>query len=108
MDGINGGNDSTIPNPMFESKNDKESHTVPKVTEENNNSSTKKENGISSNALREKWIMIQQYTHLVPLIISMAIVVAVLQIPTILYYTDPPSAEVTLFDNIDLESCSVS
>lgn len=42
------------------------------------------------------------------LIILMCIVVAILQIPTILYYIDPPSADATLFDNINLESCSVS
>ena len=43
------------------------------------------------------------------LIILMCIVVVTLQIPTILYYTKLPSAEVSLlYDNIDLESCSVS
>ena len=43
------------------------------------------------------------------LIILMCIVVVTLQIPTILYYTELPSVDVSLlFDNIDLESCSVS
>lgn len=43
------------------------------------------------------------------LIILMCIVVVTLQIPTMLYYTKPPSADVTLlFDNVDLESCTVS
>ena len=43
------------------------------------------------------------------LIILMCIVVVTLQIPTMLYYTKPPSADITsLFDNVDLESCTVS
>ena len=115
MVSVNCDSDSTIPNPMFESKNDEEIHTVPhspvlesKVAEESISSPAKKEKSKFNNALRRKCMMMQQYTHLMPLIIPMAVVVAILQIPTILYYTDPPSAEVALFDNIDLESCSVS
>ena len=111
MVSVNCDSDSTIPNPMFKSKNDEETHTVPhspvlesKVAEESISSPAKKE---KVNIIR-KCMMMQQYTHLMPLIIPMAIVIAILQIPTILYYTDPPSAEVALFDNIDLESCSVS
>ena len=108
MVSINHDNNSVILNPTFKSKNDEETHTVPHnpalVVEENISSPTKKENS----KLRGKWIMMQQYTHLVPLIVSIVIVIAILQIPTILYYTDPPSAEVAAFDNIDLESCSVS
>ena len=43
------------------------------------------------------------------LIVLMCIVVVTLQIPTMLYYTELPSVDVSLlFDNIDLESCSVS
>ena len=42
------------------------------------------------------------------LIILMCMIVIMLQIPTVLYYTDPPSAESMLFDYINLETCSVS
>ena len=115
MVSVNSENDPGILNPIFESEDDKKSPTVPnipavailefKIADEN---PTKKEENKFYNALRGKWITMQQYTHLVPLIISMVIVVAILQIPTILYYTDPPSAEFTLLDNVDLESCSVS
>ena len=43
------------------------------------------------------------------LIILLCIVVVTLQIPTMLYYTKPPSADITLlFDDVDLESCTVS
>jgi len=42
------------------------------------------------------------------LIIIMCMIVFILQIPTVLYYTDPPSAESMLLDNINLETCSVS
>ena len=112
MVSVNSGNDPGILNPIFESEDDKKSPTVPnipavlefKVADEN---PTKKEENKFYNALRGKWITMQQ-SHLVPLIISMVIVVAILQIPAILYYTDPPSAEFTLLDNVDLESCSVS
>ena len=44
----------------------------------------------------------------VTLIIMMFIIVMILQIPTVLYYTDPPSAESMLYENINLETCSVS
>ena len=92
-------------NSIFESKDDKESHTLPhNPPEESINNPTKSR----FKTLREKLITIQQHTHLVPLIMSMIIVVVLLQIPTILYYTDPPSAEVVLLDNVDFESCSVS
>ena len=113
MVSVNHDDNSTNPNPTFESQNDEETHTVPhscspvlqsKVIEESINSPVKKE----KSKFRERWYMMQQYTHLVPLIVSMIIVIAILQIPTILYYTDPPSAEVALLDSIDLESCSVS
>ena len=40
--------------------------------------------------------------------ISMIVVVAVFQIPIILYYTELPSGEATVLDNVDLEGCSVS
>jgi len=42
------------------------------------------------------------------LIILMCMIVIILQIPTVLYYTDPPSAESMLFDSINMETCSVS
>jgi len=42
------------------------------------------------------------------LLFLMCLVVVVLQIPTILYYSESPSIEVSILDNVDLESCSVS
>ena len=42
------------------------------------------------------------------LMILMCIIVMILQIPTVLYYTDPPSMEPMLYENINLETCSVS
>ena len=42
------------------------------------------------------------------LIILMCMIAIILQIPTVLYYSDPPSAEPVLLDNINLETCSVS
>ena len=42
------------------------------------------------------------------LMILMCMIVIILQIPTVLYYTDPSSAESMLFDSINLETCSVS
>ena len=43
------------------------------------------------------------------LIIAMFLTIVVLQLPTVFYYTDPPSADVALlFDDINLESCTVS
>ena len=112
---VNSGNDPGILNPIFESEDDKKLPTVPHntvlepvVVDESINNPTMREENRLYNALREKWITSQQYTHLVPLIVSMVIVVAILQIPTILYYTDPPSTEVALLDDVDLERCSVS
>ena len=115
MVSINSGNDPLFINPIFESENDKKLHAEPhnpvivsEVDKEGINNPTNKEEYKFINTLREKWIAVQQHTRLTPLIIAMAIVGALLQIPTILYYTDPPSAEVTVLDNIDLENCSVS
>ena len=42
------------------------------------------------------------------LMILICIIVMILQIPTVLYYTDPPSAEPMLYENINVETCSVS
>ena len=104
-------------NPMFGSENVKKVHAEPhdpvivsEVGEEgtSNPRPTKKEKRKFINVLREKWIAVQQHTHLAPLILAMIIVGVLLQIPTILYYTDPPSAEVTVLNNIDLMNCSVS
>lgn len=45
----------------------------------------------------------------IALIMIMCIIAMILQIPTVLYYTDPPSAEGSMIlDNINVESCSVS
>lgn len=43
------------------------------------------------------------------LLTLMCVVAVILQIPTIVFYTDPPSAEASLlFEKINLETCSVS
>ena len=55
-----------------------------------------------------KSINLQESCLTATLILLMCIIILTLQVPTILYYTDPPSADATLFDNINLESCSVS
>lgn len=112
MVSVKGGiDDSEITNSIFISEDHKESSTIPhspvlesEAAKEGNNSATKKE---ESNAVKGKR-MILQNTHLVPLIISMGVVAVILQIPLVLYYTDPPSTEVTLLENVDLETCSVS
>jgi len=99
--------------------NDHESHKMPKSISFGNettsisdsvivqvNSAIKKE---KTNTKPKKKSIILQNTYLPAiLIILMCIIVAILQIPTILYYTDPPSADDALFDNINLESCTVS
>jgi len=95
--------------------NDHESHKMPKSISFGNEAisisslvivQVKKE---KVNVEPTKKSIILQNTYLPAiLIISMCIIVAILQIPTILYYTDPPSADVALFDNINLESCTVS
>ena len=48
------------------------------------------------------------FLDLLPLIIAMGVVVVLMQIPSILYYTDPPSGEANLLEDVDLETCSVS
>ena len=56
-----------------------------------------------------KWSNLEKSYLPAFLIILMFVIVMVLQLPTVLYYTDPPSADVALlFDDINLESCTVS
>ena len=99
--------------------NDYESHKMPKSISFGNeaisisslvivqvNSTIKKEK-VDVEPTKKSIILQNIYLPAI-LIISMCIIVAILQIPTILYYTDPPSADVALFDNINLESCTVS
>ena len=52
--------------------------------------------------------LLQRIRKRIVLAFLMCMVVVVLQIPTILYFTEPSSVEVSLLDNVDLESCSVS
>jgi len=42
------------------------------------------------------------------LILLMILVVVILQIPTILYYTELPDDSVSLLDSVDFETCRVS
>ena len=46
--------------------------------------------------------------HRLPLIIAMVTVAVLMQIPSILYFTDPPSGKANVLEDIDLETCSVS
>ena len=57
---------------------------------------------------RNLYTTLQKCCLPVILLISVCIIVIILQIPTVLYYTDPPSAESMLYENIHLETCSVS
>ena len=64
--------------------------------------SSKKKTKVSS------WSSSQTIQKPILLVLLMCLIVAVLQIPSVLYYTEPPSAEVSLLDSVDLESCTVS
>jgi len=55
-----------------------------------------------------RWGSLQRIRKTILLAFLMCMVVVVLQIPTILYFTEPSSVEVSLLDTVDLESCSVS
>ena len=101
-----------ITNPAFVSGNDKDSTTLPhspaldcEVANVIVNGTIRKEESKRSDESRG-WKMI--VLHWLPLIIAMGIVVVLMQIPSILYYTDPPSGEANLLEDIDLETCSVS
>ena len=94
-----------VTNPTFLSGNDKESTTLPhspalhsEVAKVIACGSTK------STASRGRKMCLD----LLPLIIAMGMVVVLMQIPSMLYYTDTPSGEANLLENIDLETCSVS
>ena len=70
--------------------------------------STSKKKTVNSKQAN-KWNNLESSYLPVALIILMFLIVVVLQIPTILYYTEPPSADIaSLFDDINLESCTVS
>ena len=105
-------NNDEITNPTFVSENDKESSTLPhfpaldsEVANVIVSDSTSKEESKFSDTSRGWKILI---LHRFPLITAMVVVAVILQIPSVLYYTDPPSAEANLLDQVDLETCSVS
>ena len=97
------------------------SHTIPKsitfsqdtvsISESviaKKNLSTLKKKTVNSKQTN-KWNNLENSYLPVALIILMFLIVVVLQIPTVLYYTEPPSADIALlFDDINLESCTVS
>ena len=60
------------------------------------------------NQPRNTYTTLEKFYLPVILITLMCIIVMILQIPTVLYYTNPPSAEPALLENINLETCSVS
>ena len=97
------------------------SHTIPKSITFGQNTVSISESVIAKKNLHtamkekvyskqvKKWSNLESSYLPVALIILMFLIAAVLQIPTVLYYTDPPSADTTsLFDDISLESCTVS
>ena len=99
-------------NPTFVSGNDKDSSTLPhspaldcEIANVIINGTIRKEDSKLSDESRG-WKMI--VLHWLPLIIAMGVVVVLMQIPSILYYTDPPSGQANLLEDIDLETCSVS
>lgn len=57
---------------------------------------------------KEKVSTIQKISLPTLLIILLILVVAMFQIPTVLYYTDPPATDDFPLDGINLESCTVS
>ena len=105
-------NSDEITNPTFVSGNDKDSSTLPhspaldcEIANVIINGTIRKEDSKLSDESRG-WKMI--VLHWLPLIIAMGVVVVLMQIPSILYYTDPPSGQANLLEDIDLETCSVS
>ena len=73
-----------------------------------NNIHTVKKEKVNTIQPRNMHTILEKSYLPVTLIILMCIIVMVLQIPTVLYYTDPPSAESMLLENINVETCSVS
>ena len=57
---------------------------------------------------KEKTIIFQKIYLPTILVILLILVVAMFQIPTVLYYTDPPSPDDYPLDGVNLESCTVS
>ena len=106
-------NNGEITNPTFVSGTDKGTsstlpHSPARDSEVANvivNGTIKKEGSKFSDDSRG-WKMI--VLHRLPLIIAMVTVAVLMQIPSILYYTDPPSGEANVLEDIDLETCSVS
>ena len=69
---------------------------------------TAKKAGVNSKQAN-KWSKLEKSYLPVFMIILMFLIVIVMQVPTVLYYTDPPSADIALlFDDINLETCTVS
>ena len=105
-------NNDEITNSTFISENDKESSTLPHCPALDsevanviiNNSTSKEESKYSDTSRGWKMLILHRF----PLVTTMVIVAVILQIPSVLYYTDPPSAEANLLDQVDLETCSVS
>ena len=69
---------------------------------------TVKKEKVNTNQPRNMFTILEKSYLPVVLIILMCFIVMILQIPTVLYYTDPPSAEPVLLESINLETCSVS
>ena len=105
-------NETQVNNEAHElSKNTTFSHDTISISESviaQNNPRTVEEQKTNINNSRDLYTTLQKCYLPVTLIISMCIIVMILQIPTVLYYTDPPSARSMLYENINVETCSVS
>ena len=107
-------NNGEITNPTFVSGTDKETTSTlphsPALDSEvanvivNGTITNKEESKFSDDSRGWKMIVL----HRLPLIIAMVTVAVLMQIPSILYYTDPPSGKANVLEDIDLETCSVS
>ena len=98
-----------ITNPTFLPGNDKESSsTLPHSPALHSEVARVITRGSTTSSANDALKGRKMFLDLLPLIIAMGIVVVLMQIPSILYYTDPPSGEANLLEDVDLETCSVS
>ena len=113
MTSLNSGNGTTVHNTTNITLNDvkhEESNTSPQSPASDPEIRTTEENITSPRMEKESgsWCILTKNAKILPLVITMVVVVVSLQIPTILYYTDPPLVDDGLLDSIDLEGCTVS
>ena len=98
-----------ITNPTFLPGNDKESSsTLPHSPALHSEAAKVITSGSTKCNINDASRGRRMFLDLLPMIIAMGVVVALMQIPSVLYYTDPPSGEANLLEDVDLETCSVS